>query len=256
MERTLDRRKVLVTREAGQAGEFSSKIRENGGIAIEVPLLCISCLETEENSRLIARADDFDWLFFTSANGVSCFFELASKCSVNLDHVRMATVGMKTEQRLKQYGHVSDFIPSSFNAEIMAAEFLERYENPGNILLVRGNLSRNVLPEQLAERGITYSSAVVYQTEFNYGMKPMLNEVLENDMPDFITFTSPSTVEAFTEMAEAPIECLCVCIGTTTEQRAMELGFTEIITPVEFTVEAMLEKMLDYIQNERKDNHD
>ena len=79
-------------------------------------------------------------------------------------------------------------------------------------------------------------------------MKGRLNELLTEDLIDFITFTSPSTVEAFVKMVDTIPKKNYICIGTTTEQRATELGIQSITPPEEFTIEAMLETICNYIK--------
>ncbi|MBY7143241.1 uroporphyrinogen-III synthase [Virgibacillus sp. NKC19-3] len=245
-------KKILITREEKQAKTFSDKVLTYGGLPIVVPLLKISCKDREENKRIFSNVNRYEWIFFTSSNGVSCFFQLAKQYHVNnaiLKNKRLAVVGHKTENTLKTFGYAADFTPTVYNADTMANEFLSIYTGSGPILLVRGNRSRDVLPTVFAAHGITYDSAQVYEMSYNYQMADRLNTTLTNTF-DFITFTSPSTVEAFVEMTSIPHEATCVCIGTTTQRRASELGFTSILTPEEFTIDGMLQCISNYIAQE------
>ncbi|MBP2077431.1 uroporphyrinogen-III synthase [Oceanobacillus polygoni] len=249
MEESLHESKILITREASQAEEFSKKVRELGGIPIEVPLLAISCKDEQSAKYTFSKMDDFRWIFFTSANGVHCFFSLAEKYNrKQLQHHRLAVVGHKTDLALKKYGYQADFIPNVYHAEAMAEEFLQQFPNEGPILLIRGNRSRDTLPEEFTKHNVPHDLLEVYDTGYNYEMKDRLNELLTGDAIDFITFTSPSTVEAFVEMANTIPKKNYVCIGTTTEQRATALGIQSLNPPKEFTVEAMLETICTYIK--------
>jgi uroporphyrinogen-III synthase len=252
MLQSLHGSKILITREAKQAKQFAEKVLALGGIPVEVPLLRISCKDARENEQIFSNLGIYKWIFFTSANGVSCFFDLIKKYNVeNLKQYKFATVGHKTEMMLKKYGYHASFIPSTYNAEIMAEEFLESFSEEGPALLVRGNRSRDVLPVEFSKQHLAFDTMEVYETNVNDDAADKLNQVLYEDEIDFITFTSPSTVEAFVEMAEVKHEMNVVCIGTTTEQRAEEFGFSPINTPEEFTTEAMLLSISEYIN--RKD---
>jgi uroporphyrinogen-III synthase len=247
---SLQNKKILITREQKQAKVLAEKVVRHGGEPIEVPLLEIICNDRSEDRFILKSLAAYRWIFFTSANGVDCFFQLLYKHHIEpalLKHISIAVVGHKTEYALKDHGFSADFIPTVYNAEHMVSEFLTHFTVEGSFLLVRGNRSRNVLPEKFSQIGIDFSTIEVYKTRFNYKMTDRLNEVLKTRQYDFITFTSPSTVEAFTEMAKSPYERVCVCIGTTTETRARELGFTTILTPKEYTIDGMVSIIGNYL---------
>ncbi|WP_067727265.1 uroporphyrinogen-III synthase [Oceanobacillus damuensis] len=248
MDLSLHGCKVLITREAKQANVLAEKLAALGGIPVTVPLLRISCKDAKENQQILAKIQTYTWIFFTSANGVDCFFRLTEKYHVHtFGQLKFATVGQKTEQALNAYGYQTSFVPSTYNAENMAKEFGNEFSEEGPVLLIRGNRSRDVLPVEFSKKQLAFDSMEVYETSVNNDAKEELNQILSKDDIDFITFTSPSTVEAFLEMAEAIPEKNIVCIGTTTEQRARELGFSAIITPHKFTTESMLEAISNYI---------
>jgi len=250
MSIALEEKRILITREEKQAKYFSDKVKKYGGIPVVVPLLKITGVDKEENLRLLKNWKSYEWIFFTSANGVHYFFQLLKKYSINITSIetkKMAAVGHKTEDVLKKYSCQADFIPTVYDADTMASEFLSDINVKGPILIVRGSRSREVLPHVFSDHEIPYDMATVYQTVYNTSAKRRLNEVLNNGIIDYITFTSPSTVEAFVEMAEEEVDKQCVCIGTTTEKRARELGFTSLLTPKQFTVDAMIEILSEYI---------
>lgn len=250
MSISLHEKAILITREYHQAKEFTEKVIQYGGKPLEVPLLNVSCKDHNQNVQTFHDLHSFQWLFFTSANGVEYFFQLAKKYEVNLAILKekqFAVVGHKTADALKRFGFTADFIPSTYNADVMASEFLNKSTETGPVLLIRGNRSRDVLPTEFTTYGLSFHSLEVYKTTYNYAMTDRLNNMLSENNYDFITFTSPSTVEAFMEMARVKSNKTCVCIGTTTEHRAREFGFTDIITPKEFTIDGMLERISDYI---------
>ncbi|MGP4108409.1 uroporphyrinogen-III synthase [Virgibacillus sp. L01] len=253
MSVTLHEKRILITREENQAKEFSDKVIQYGGKPVEIPLLKISCKDKLENKQLLQNLHYYKWIFLTSANGVACFFKLISQYKwlpKVLENIKFATVGHKTAQILESYGYKADFIPSVYNADAMANEFTDEHtvmDEP--LLLVRGNKSREVLPDWFTKHQIRFDAIEVYETVYNTPVKDELNQLLNKNNMDFITFTSPSAVEAFIELngSQIPKEQIYVCIGTTTKQRAFELGIINTIAPELFTIDGMLERMSDYI---------
>ncbi|MYL58907.1 uroporphyrinogen-III synthase, partial [Virgibacillus halodenitrificans] len=235
MNVSLQGKKILVTREENQAKEFADLILEHQGTPIEVPLLTVSCKDQKDNQEVLQSISNYDWIFFTSANGVKCFFDLAQRYldPENGFPANIAVVGHKTGNVLKMFGYSATFTPSVYNAEIMGSEFLTEYPEPGSILLVRGNLSRDILPNFFFNNGLNFESIEVYETSYNFLVKEQLNNHLEKSHIDFITFTSPSTVESFCAMAAKKTGFVYVCIGTTTENKAREIGLSPIISPSE-----------------------
>ncbi len=257
MKLSLSGKKILVTREASQSKQFSAIIKQAQGLPIEVPLLKIECRK-EIDHRL--ELSDYNWIFFTSAHGVRCFFQAYAHNKATLTRTYFATVGHKTENALKEVGFKADFIPSTYNAEVMAKEFFALYPDANNILLVRGNLSRKLLVEELTRRRLIFDTTVLYDTIPYKDHKAVLLNKLENETIDFLTFTSPSTVKTFMEMVEQEpirnkvVHIPCVCIGTTTEKTAQSFSFSKTIVPITFTIESMVESMIEFIRMEGSNN--
>ncbi|MEN1968315.1 uroporphyrinogen-III synthase [Lentibacillus sp. N15] len=253
MEASLHGARILITREEKQAGKLVDIVIQHGGEPVVAPLLSLSCKRKAAHHVIWNQLSAYRWIFFTSANGVDCFFQLMDE-NIRTDmglSAKLAVVGHKTAAVLQKYGYTADFIPSIYNADRMAEEFLARYSSVDPVLLVRGNRSRTVLPEQLAAHQISFDTIEVYETGFNLAVKDRLNQLIETNAFDFITFTSPSTVGAFIEMHTGTIDSIkhipVACIGTTTEQAAKSAGFTNTITPEVFTVEEMIKITCDYI---------
>ncbi|WP_077299263.1 uroporphyrinogen-III synthase [Virgibacillus pantothenticus] len=249
-------KRILITREQRKAAKFAQKIKGLGGDPVEIPLIYITC-KRPPNHDVIQQLMQYQWIFFTSGNGVDCFFQLLKHECIPLEHLaklNIAVVGGKTETKLMELtGRLADFIPSSFDADTMADEFLTQYPDANQFLLVRGNLSRDVLPDRFEKRKKTYTNLEVYETHENEQMQLRLQTTLAKTVIDYITFTSPSTVEAFAHMTTARKVAPCICIGTTTEQRAKELGFSPILTAKEFTVDGMIECIKQDVTNQRKE---
>lgn len=247
--------RVLITREERQAQELENLVSHYGGTPVVAPLLTISCKRDGNQQKIIQQRSSYSWIFFTSANGVHCFYQLLQEqrhSGISLSNCFIGAVGSKTATTLEDYGFTADFIPTTYNADTMAKEFFARFSAPGPVLLVRGSMSRSVLPEALAKSKVPYETIDVYDTLFNYEIKDRINELTRDKAYDVMTFTSPSTVKAFMEMVETTftrntLNIPAACVGTTTEQTAKFAGFTNTITPDVFTIEHMIATISDYI---------
>ena len=249
----LQNKAILVTRDERGAKQLADKITSYGGRPILSPLLAIDCLPLQDENTDICS---FDWVFFTSQNGVDCFLK-QDQFAKRLHDCRIAAVGPKTAEKVKRSGYQVDFIPSVYNAKVMAEEFLATYDDARSILLVQGVLSRRILADALNGSGKSCSSLEVYDTGTNHKEKDALNVALANGNVDILTFASPSAVDAFIELAEQTNQYLHVpvaCIGTTTEKRALEVGFTQTIIPEEFTIDSMIEAISDFLTRKDEDS--
>src|SRR5699024_9578924 len=105
---------------------------------ILVPLIKIVTRNNSVNNSVIDHLDKFDWIFFTSINGVIHFFNQLKDHS-KLNGKKIAVVGHKTEEALKRFGFDAHFMPTVYNAETMAEEFVATYGKKHSVLFVRGN---------------------------------------------------------------------------------------------------------------------
>lgn len=251
----LQNQTILVTREKSDAARFASEIAQYGGRPITMPLLQIHCLASENRKQSLVIDLDYEWVFFTSKNGVTCFLrEQVNERFLQRSNVKIATVGSKTAAVLLALGYHVDFIPSRYNAEVMAEEFLTKYADTGRTLFVRGVLASNILIDAFTKAKRQFDCYEVYDTIINTAIKAELHDVLTDQQIDILTFTSPSTVNAFIKVVEKPelfSGTPTMCIGTTTEKRAKEAGFTETIVPDNFTTDGMIVALSDYLKREK-----
>ncbi|MRG88208.1 uroporphyrinogen-III synthase [Salinibacillus xinjiangensis] len=254
---------IMVTREKKQAEPISNLIRQYGGVPIEIPLLIYDWIDQPSNRLAFEQLDEFDWLFFTSVNGVRYFIKSIEAYGLSLDHfhsVQIGAVGKKTSEKLKEYGFTVDFEPTIYTAEYMGDEFL-RQHHPKKVLLVRGTLSRPTLPEFFTEQNIPFSSVTVYATRVNVDIKNELINELKSNTIHVLTFMSPSTIEAFFQLGKEEIDentlgRLCICIGTTTRKKAEEMGFQRILIPENFTGVSMIHRLVDHMDNRKGIKHE
>ena len=233
-------RKIVVTRSRSQAGSLVQALRDLGAMAIEIPTIQLNPPgEWGPVDEAILNVSIFDWLVFTSANGVAYFldrlFELGKDSRV-LGGLRLAAVGPGTSEKLSQYGLRADLCPDWHIAEGLLESFrdLENLSS-SHFLISRPELSREALAEGLRELGAKATEVIAYRT-----VKPesIPNEVLPllEDGCDMITFTSSSTVRHFVELigdnriknlAEVPV----ACIGPKTAETARSMGFKVVAQP-------------------------
>jgi uroporphyrinogen-III synthase len=238
---------VLVTRGKEQARSFSDKLKQAGACPIEIPLISVSAVTDKEKIEAYIRdLSYYDWIVFTSANGVRFFFTFASE-TVQLPNV--AVVGKKTALALEKRGIRPDVVPDEFVAEGLVEAMRPLIKRNDRVLLVKGNLARPTLRQALVHLGADVTDLVVYETKMNESGKEKLLDLLEKQAIDVITFTSSSTVESLMNMLEGiewkPLlaRCVIACIGPITKQTAEQLGLTVHICPDQYTIDDMIKAM-------------
>ncbi|MCA1009834.1 uroporphyrinogen-III synthase [Halobacillus halophilus] len=242
---------ILVTRGASQARPFVDRINQEGGEALQTPLLHFQLNDSKENQEILKKLHNYEWVFITSSNGVKFFFELINRIGIRVpDSLRFAIIGEKTARTLKTYGYEADFMPSSFQADTMAEEFFRDKRAPGMILYVRGNRSRDVLPEKFTEQQVFFQTITVYDTLLLKEHQEQIRQSICNHEIDALTFTSPSTVQAYIaimkDMPDTGRDLPCFCIGPTTADQAELVGFQQVFLPPHYTMEDMVEKMVQF----------
>jgi uroporphyrinogen-III synthase len=238
---------VLVTRGKEQAKTFSEKLRQAGATPIEIPLISISpSPHREEIKQCVRQLPDYDWLVFTSANGVRFFFPFVKQ---GTPLPKVVVVGKKTAAALKPYGVSPAVVPDEFVAEGVIEALKPLVKPRDRVLFVKGNLARPVLRDALTEMGAEVTELAVYETTLNKAGKEQLLALLRERKLDVITFTSSSTVQSFSSMAEGEDVlsllngCVIACIGPITKEKAEKAGLPVHICPDEYTIDDMIKEM-------------
>lgn len=215
---TLTGKRILVTRALAQNTELIQQLESRGAIALVYPCLEIAFLEFELPDI------QFDWVIYTSQNAVKAL----SGCS--LPGVKIATVGSRTSP-------LTALHPKKYNSESLAKLF--EHEPPKKILLPQGDLADSSLADTLTQQGHTVTRPTVYSTR-----KPANPDPFDFGHLDAITFTSPSAIKNFLHLAplrrvERGWGEVTACIGSTTYQAALELGFQQVIYAQEHSLEGL-----------------
>ena len=194
---------IVVTRAVGQSSQFTYLLEQQGAKVIEMPALEIGQPSSwEELDGAIAQISQFDWLILTSTNGVDYFFERLTaqgKDARALAGVKVAVVGLKTADRLKQQGIQPDFVPPDFVADSLIDHFPENDLAGLKILFPRVETGgREVLVKEFMTRGAIVTEVAAYQSVCVREISP---EVL-NRLPevDIITFASSKTVNCVCQL--------------------------------------------------------
>jgi uroporphyrinogen III methyltransferase/synthase len=254
--RALWGKRIAVTRSRDQASDLVKALSDLGAECLEFPTIQVVAPDDYGPlDRAIAELPTFDWVVFTSANGVSWFFErlfTVGKDVRAVGHLRMAAIGPATAARLKSFGLSSDLVPESFRAEGIIDAFRREALRGRAILLPRAQEARQILPEELAAMGATVQEVAAYKTRQATGEAQALVERLEQRSIDLITFTSSSTVKNFKALlpagrfADLAAAVPAACIGPVTAATARQLGFDVRIEAQTYTIPGLVASILAY----------
>jgi uroporphyrinogen III methyltransferase/synthase len=248
--------RCVVTRSPEQAGPLGDELRGWGAEVIEMPMIDFGPPITwKPFDRLVGRLDRYDWVVFTSANGVR--FALDRLLDVGVDAralggVRLAAIGPRTAERLLARGLRADRIPASFLTEGLLRAFSRREVRGKRFLLARGNLASTELPQELRRRGAHVDNVVVYRTRRpTPARRVQWSRVLEEGV-DLFTFTSSSTVNHFVESfgrrrALGSLRAARIgCIGPVTAATVTGFGLPDPIVAPVHTIPGLVTALLDH----------
>lgn len=255
-------KRILVTRARSQASELVNRIEELGGEPYEFPVI-ETVMPTNEAAlhgveQAFHQLDTYDWVFFTSVNGVEFFFrhlEQQGKDIRSMYKARIAAVGPSTAEALRKRGIAAELIPGPFQAEGMLDAYESELIQGQKVLLPHGDLARSWLPEQLRERGLEVTEAIIYDTVLAGENDDELLKLLEEGGIHAVTFTSSSTVTNFMEMLKRmglsdPLPLLknveIACIGPVTAKTAENAGLHVTMMAKEATMESLISALCEW----------
>lgn len=184
---------------------------------------------------------EIDWLFFTSANGVTAFLDRMKKLGLTLSgKTKISVVGKKTGEAVANSGLTVDFVPSENYGHIMFNEFAASYSGSNCTVLYARGEQVNFDPAQMFENTtVTYNSVVCYRAvpgEIN-------NELVDNlGAGDYLLFTAPSTVSAYHTRFGLP-RAKTIAIGRTTESEMKKFGWQAFAVMSEADIDKVWEYM-------------
>jgi len=247
--------KVIISTRALEPGDSLPDILKACGAKL-LPLPMIEINPTPLDSRMIEQLnhlEGFDWIFFTSKNGVVNFFKYLIDVKGNTElpkTVKLAVIGYKSGLELEYYGYTPTLICDENTSDELLIQFYKKYQPQNvNILLSLGNLADNTLSNRLSVEN-TVHRVNVYQTVKPDYADPEVIEIIKNGFYDLIVFTSPSTFTNFCSYFNPDQigKLKMVSIGMTTTRAIQEAGFEPVITAKKSNAEGLRDAIIEYYQ--------
>ena len=259
-DRPLLGKRIVVTRARQQASDLVRLLSDQGAECLEYPTIKIMPpKDPEPLKQAVENLSAYDWIVFTSVNGVIYFFEqlfAAGKDVRALGRMQTAAIGPATAERLLEFGLTSDIVPETYRAESVVQAF-EKVKLKGmKILLPRARKARPILPQELTKMGATVDEIPAYETLKVVENTDDLVCKLKDNQIDLITFTSSSTVKNFKALLPAEnftelIQGVTIAsIGPITSDTAEKLGFDVHITAESYTIAGLVEAILQNYHND------
>ncbi len=245
---------IVLTRETRENEAFAKQIGTLGLQALSCPSISITKnLSLVELKKYFSDISSYDWIFFTSSNGIKFFMEglkEVGKRKSLLKNIQLAAVGKKTAETAKKYGLSISFIPKTFTAKNLARELTNLQGK--KILLPRSTIANAEIKIQIQKKGATIFDMPVYRTENPTIDITSFRALLSANQILCLTFTSPSTIEGFLKsidktMQQEVLSLPVISIGPVTTKAAKKHRFTMIYTAKTHTTEGMLTKLKESV---------
>jgi len=261
MTKPLEGRTVVVTRAASQAGELTTLLESYGAKVFVCPTIEIR--EPDSYERLDEALDHlygYDWVIFTSANGVNFFLQRLTHRGLkveDLDEIKVCAIGQRTAEQLHEAHVHVDVVPSQstgegvFNALSEFAGGDERLQGL-NFLLPRAAVGREYLPQALTQAGARVDVVTAYQTVLPENFDRGRLAAMLAGSGDCIAFTSPSTVKNLArlfdthDLGKVLPGVVIACIGPVSAAAAVEYGLRVDVQPAKFTSADLARAIADY----------
>lgn len=230
-------RRIVVTRPHGQAEELAAELESRGAMVLAMPLVAIEALS--DAGALRAALEDierYDWVVFTSANGVAAVRRLAA----DLGEARIAAVGPATAAAVRALALEPSFVPERFaGAEIVAG--LEPLSG-ARILLPQADVADPGLAEELRSRGAIVDAIPAYRTVEVERSAP---EIAAFRAADVVVLASGSAARSLASQGGAG-DALIICIGPKTADVAREVGLPVGLVAREATSEGIIQALVTH----------
>ncbi|WP_320171306.1 uroporphyrinogen-III C-methyltransferase [Maridesulfovibrio sp.] len=253
-KRPLLNKGVVVTRAREQASGLVSTLGRLGACVYEFPTISITPLEDYSAVRKEIKAlSGWDWLIFTSVNGVKHFFNQLDETGLDaraFAGLEIAAIGPATADALVAKGIKPDFVPEKYVAEGVVSGLLERGIKGKKVLIPRAKVAREVLPEELRKAGADVTVLPVYETGLADNDPGPVADALKAGKIHYLTFTSSSTVENFFNLIEPETfhkykdAVKIACIGPVTTRTLEKFGFEPDIQPDDYTIPALVDVLV------------
>jgi uroporphyrinogen III methyltransferase/synthase len=251
---------VVVTRSREQASKLSALLMAAGARCVEVPTLELGPPDDfGPMDAALGSLARYDWLIFTSANGVSRFMARLMEQGRDLRALgtaRLAAIGPATAQALREYHLLADVVPQTFQAEGLLEALKPHIAAGARVLLARAQEAREVLPEGLRALGARVDVAPVYKASPPLGIPPEAEPLLQPGRVDVLTFASSATVHNFAALLgrerfqALAAQAVVAAIGPITAASLAEYGIPIHLQPAQFTIPALVEAIVAFFRGQ------
>jgi uroporphyrinogen III methyltransferase / synthase len=244
--RPLFGRRVLVTRARAQASGFAADLEELGAEVVQFPTIRVAPpADPEPLRRAVREIERYDWVVFTSVNGVEYLWEelrAAGRDTRSLAGVSLCAIGPATAAALELHGARADLMPEQFVSEAAVAAMAGDARLAGaRILLPRADIAREALPRLLRAEGAVVDEVDAYRTVLDDAHADEMRDHVRAGGLDLITFTASSTVRNFVKLFGTEVGAARVAsIGPITSATARELGLQVDIEAEEYTIPGLV----------------
>lgn len=253
-------KRVLVTRSRHQASKLSDLLLQYGAAPIEMPAISIEPITNNRQLGVtLSRLSEYDWLIFTSANGVEIFFNQLSASGMDargLKGVKVCAIGPYTAESIKRRGILVDYMPDEFISEGIVDGFKDKDIANKRVLLPRAADVRSELSTGLKKLGAYVDEIPVYNIVTPSNVDSIGRQMLIDGEIDVTTFTSSSTVNNLASFLNDGIQhvndTIIACIGPVTAAAATDLGLRVDIVAEEHTIPGLVQAIVGYFESTRK----
>jgi len=249
-------KRILVTRARAQASDLLQKLLDLGAEPVPFPTIEIGPPPSwKPLDAALSRLSGYDWVIWTSANGVEAFFGRLQEQKRDIRELagaKIAAIGPATAGALEAKGLRVQVVPREFDAEGLLAYFKKKNLQGARVLIPRALEARQILPRQIRKMGAEVDVVPVYRSVLPRAGGRDLRGRIQAGGLDLITFASSSTVSNFFELVGKDLaktvaaRCTIACIGPITARTARDFGLKVHIQPKSYTIEAMVEAIVSH----------
>ena len=254
--RPLFGKRIIITRPREQAEEFKSQLTDLGAEVIAFPTIEIRDPSSWDGlDEAIRHMDRYQWLIFTSVNGVKNFFarfRSAERDIRDLKGIRISTIGPATERAVRALNLHVEVIPEEFKAEGLVESLRGRVMKGARVLIPRAKVARDVLPQELRKQGAQVDVVEAYQTIIPKANRDTLEQILAERFVDMIVFTSSATVSNLAELVQPAslrdllYETAIACIGPITAETVAKYGLHVSVQPDQYSIPSLAHAIRRY----------
>jgi len=260
LERPLAGRTLVVTRARAQAAELEVPLRSLGATVVRFPTIRIADpVDSAPLRAALLRLDVYEWVVFTSVNGVRKVMAVADAIGVARDafrDTRLAAIGPATARALAACELSPSLVPESYRAEALVEALCRVMDREGKsseesamrglrILLLRASEARDALPDGLRAAGARVDVVSAYRTLPESADATDLRARLEGNEIDWLTFTASSTVRNYVTLMGSYVgRARVAVIGPITAETARELGLRVDLEASEYTIGGLVDALV------------